>query len=265
MPNSSNTLPHLTADSLTGVPSIKHAFFTRQGGVSDGIYASLNTGLGSDDKAEAVAENRRRIAATFGLPANALNTVYQIHGNTAVRVEGPWRNGEPPQADAMVTDRPGVVLGILSADCAPVLFVDREAGVVGAAHAGWKGALGGILQSTVEAMESLGASRASIAACVGPTIGPKSYEVGPEFPASFLDEDSRNEEFFVPSERDGHFLFDLPGFAVRALQSIKIGLVDNLARDTCAEPEHFFSYRRSTKRGEPDYGRCLSAISITKT
>lgn len=264
MSNASETPPHLTAKSLASAPNIKHAFFTRQGGVSDGIYASLNTGVGSDDDATAVAENRRRIAATFDLPATALNTVYQVHGKTAVQVAGPWPNGQPPQADAMVTDRPGVVLGILSADCAPVLFADRESGIVGAAHAGWKGAIGGVLQSTVAAMVSLGATRAAITACVGPTIGQDSYEVGPEFPAPFLKEDPKNADFFLPSDREGHFMFDLPGFAVRVLESIGVGVADNLSRDTCAEPEHFFSYRRSTKRGEPDYGRCLSAISITK-
>jgi YfiH family protein len=256
--------PHLTAESLSREPAIRHAFFTRQGGVSAGIYASLNTGLGSDDEAVAVAENRRRIAAAFELPGEALNTVYQVHGKKAVLVEGPWPDGTPPQADAMVTGRPGVVLGILTADCAPVLFADWEAGVVGAAHAGWKGALSGVLQSTVEAMELLGASRKSIAACVGPTIGPRSYEVGPEFPAPFLAADLANEAYFGPSTKSGHFMFDLPGYAVSVLTLLEIGAVEDLARDTCAEAGSFFSYRRATNRGEPDYGRCLSAIAIAK-
>ncbi len=257
--------PYLTTDSLAKISNIRHAFFTRQGGVSDGIYASLNTGLGSDDASQAVTENRRRIAAVFDLPANALNTVYQVHGRTVAQVEGPWTDGTPPQADGMVTRCPGVALGILSADCTPVLFADADAGIVGAAHAGWKGALSGILQATVEAMEALGANRLAIAACVGPTIAQQSYEVGPEFPAPFLAADSANEGFFVPSTRDGHFMFDLPGYAVQILTSLEIGAVDNLARDTCAEEEHFFSYRRATKRSEPDYGRCLSAIAITQS
>ena len=264
MQNSSENLPHLTTRSLARGENVRHAFFTREGGVSDGIYASLNTGFGSNDDTEAVTENRRRIAAHFDLPGEALNTVYQVHGRNVVRVEGPWLDGTPPQADAMVTDCSGVVLGILAADCAPVLFADPDAGVVAAAHAGWKGALEGVLEATVTAMEALGASRGSIAACVGPTIGQRSYEVGPEFPEPFLADDPVNKVFFRLSERDGHFMFDLPGYAVRALKRLEIGLVENLGRDTCAEDEHFFSYRRATKRGEPDYGRCLSAIAITE-
>lgn len=264
MQNSTENLPHLTTRSLARGENVRHAFFTRQGGVSEGIYESLNAGLGSDDDVAAVTENRRRIAAHFDLPGEALNTVYQVHGRNAVQVEGPWLDDSPPQADAMVTNRPGVVLGILTADCAPVLFADADAGIVGAAHAGWKGALAGVLEATVTAMEALGASRGSIAACVGPTIAQKSYEVGPEFPEPFLADDAVNKVFFRPSERDGHFMFDLPGYAVRALKRLEIGLVENLGRDTCAEDEDFFSYRRATKRGEPDYGRCLSAIAVTE-
>ncbi len=255
---------YLVADSFASVSHIRHAFFTRDGGISEGIYASLNTGLGSDDEPRAVAENRRRIAATFDLPADALNTVYQVHGKKVVRVDGPWPASGPPQADAMVADRHGIALGILTADCAPVLFADEDAGVIGAAHAGWKGALSGVLQATIEAMEALGASRKSIAACVGPTIGPLSYEVGPEFPLPFLEADPENECFFAPASRAGHFMFDLPGFAVSVLRAAGIGFVENMVRDTCAEPESFFSYRRATKRGEPDYGRCLSAIALSK-
>lgn len=257
--------PHLTAKTLPDGAAIRHAFFTRRGGVSGGIYESLNIGFGSKDERDAVAENRRRVAALFGLPGAALNTVYQVHGRTAVTVEGPWRDGKPPQADGMVTDRPGVVLGILTADCAPVLFADPKAGVVAAAHAGWKGALAGILQATVAAMEALGAGRTSIAACIGPTIAQKSYEVGPEFPAPFLEQDPANEGFFIPSERAGHFMFDLPGYAASVLRAQKLASVDDLARDTCGEPEAFFSYRRATKRGEPDYGRGVSAIAIMET
>ncbi len=241
---------------------IRHAFFTRQGGVSGGIYASLNVGLGSKDNARAVAENRRRVAGYFDLPGEALNTVYQVHGRNVAHVEGPWPEGAPPQADAMVTDQPGAVLGILSADCTPVLFADTDAGVVGAAHAGWKGALGGVLPSTVAAMESRGAKRGRIVACIGPTIAQTSYEVGPEFPAPFIEQDSENAAFFIPSVRGGHYMFDLPGYVSRVLASLEIGAVADLARDTCAEADMFFSYRRATKTGEPDYGRCISAIAI---
>lgn len=257
--------PRLTGDPIPADGRIRHGFFTRQGGVSGGIYASLNTGYGSKDDSAAVAENRARVAARFELPERALNTVYQVHGRDVVRVEGPWPEGAtPPKADAMVTDRTGVALGILHADCTPILFADARAGIVGAAHAGWKGALAGVVQATVEAMEALGAVRSSIAACIGPTIAQASYEVGPEFPVPFLDQDPDHERFFVPSERDGHFMFDLPGYVAAALASLDLGAVGNLNRDTCAEPESFFSYRRATKRGEPDYGRCISAIAIVE-
>lgn len=256
--------PHLTAESFPADGRVRHAFFTRRGGVSGGIYASLNTGYGSKDDTAAVAENRSRVASLFGLPERALNTVYQVHGRDVVRVEGPWPAGStPPRADAMVTDRPGVALGVLSADCTPVLFADDRAGIVGAAHAGWKGALAGVVQATVDAMEAMGAARSSIAACVGPTIAQASYEVGPEFPAPFLDGDPDNAQFFIPSERDGHFMFDLPGYVTATLAALGLGAVENVDRDTCAEAEMFFSYRRSTKRGEPDYGRCISAIAIS--
>ncbi len=258
----SNTLPRLTANTLPDDGPIRHAFFTRQGGVSDGIYASLNIGLGSKDHANAVTENRRRVAGHFDLPGEALNTVYQVHGRTTVRVEGQWPGGTPPRADAMVADRPGVVLGILSADCTPVLLADTDAGIVGAAHAGWKGALGGILPSVVETMESLGARRARTVAAIGPTIAQRSYEVGPEFPGPFLEQDHENEAFFIASDREGHFMFDLPGYVASVLRSLEIGGVEDMARDTCAEADMFYSYRRATKRGEPDYGRSVSAIAI---
>lgn len=260
--DNTDAVPHLTADSLPDKGVIRHAFFTRRGGVSDGIYTSLNVGLGSKDDKLAVQENRRRVAAFFGAAGDALHTVYQVHGDTTVRVDGPWPSGTPPQADAMVSDRPGVVLGVLSADCTPVLLADAAAGVVGAAHAGWKGALGGILPSVVAAMENLGAQRSRIAAAIGPTIAQASYEVGPEFPAPFLEQAQTNQTFFIDSEREGHFMFDLPGYVAEVLNSLDIGGVEDLARDTCAEPDMFYSYRRSTKRGEPDYGRCVSAIAL---
>ncbi len=254
--------PFLTAPNLAENPRIRHGFFTREGGVSEGIYASLNTGFGSDDETRAVAENRRRVAAALGMPESALNTVYQIHGNTVAPVETSWKREAAPKADAMVTRSAGVALGILTADCVPVLFADATAGVIGAAHAGWKGALSGVLRATVEAMEKLGANRAAISAGVGPAIARESYEVGPEFPAPFLAEDSGNEAYFTASARQGHFMFDLPGYVADVLAALGVGAVDSQGRDTCADPEHFFSYRRATHRGEADYGRCLSAITL---
>ncbi|MDA0661582.1 MAG: peptidoglycan editing factor PgeF [Proteobacteria bacterium] len=250
----------LTSPALQDPARLRHGFFTRQGGVSKGIYGSLNTGYGSDDDAAAVTENRRRIAEALALPA--LNTVYQVHGRDVAHVAGPWQPADAPKCDAMVTDRPGIALGILTADCAPVLFADAEAGVVGAAHAGWKGAVTGVLQATIAAMEGLGARRDAIAAAVGPTIARESYEVGPEFPAPFLAGDPDNARFFSASPRAGHFMFDLPGFIESVLAGQGLGAVDILAADTCADPERFFSYRRATHRGEPDYGRGLSAIAL---
>lgn len=264
-PDQAKSLPCLTVASLPDNGAIRHAFFTRQGGMSDGIYVSLNIGLGSKDEKSAVRENRRRVADYFDLPGESLNTVYQVHGRTTVQVDGPWPGATPPQADAMVADRPGVVLGILSADCTPVLLADSDAGVVAAAHAGWKGALGGILPSVVAAMETLGASRQKVFAAIGPTIAQPSYEVGPEFPRPFLEQDSENEFFFIASERAGHFMFDLPGYVAKTLSGLGIGGVEDLSRDTCAEETLFYSYRRATKRGEPDYGRCVSAIAIMDT
>jgi len=260
--NNTNELPHLTANSLGGAQRIRHAFFTRNGGVSDGIYKTLNIGFGSKDEICSVTENRRRVAEFFGLPGEALNTVYQVHGRTTVHVDGAWVGGSLPHADAMVTDRPGLALGILSADCTPVLLADKEACVIGAAHAGWKSAVGGILPSVVEAMEALGARRRRTFAAIGPTIAQASYEVGPEFPAQFLQESAENEAFFIPADRAGHFMFNLPGYVAKALKSLDIASVEDLARDTCAEADLFFSYRRATKHGELDYGRCVSAIAI---
>lgn len=250
----------LTAPSLSGLAGIRHGFFTRRGGVSRGIYESLNVGYGSDDDRDAVTENRCRVAAALDLPADALQTVYQVHGRTVTHVDSPWR--EPPRCDAMVTNRPGIALGILTADCAPVLFADAEAGVIGAAHSGWKGALAGVLQSTVGAMLALGARREAIVAALGPTIAQSSYEVGPEFPAPFLAESPDNAAFFVESARAGHFRFDLPGYLAGVLEGLGLGAYGVLAEDTCADPERFFSYRRATHRGEPDYGRGVSAIAL---
>lgn len=258
----SDTSPSpLTADSLTEMTGVKHGFFTRVGGVSGGLYASLNVGFGSDDTAENVRRNRERaVSALDG--AQALNTVYQIHGKTVARADEAWDPASAPKADAMVTDRPGIAIGILTADCAPVLFADPVSRVVGAAHAGWRGAVGGVLAATVEAMEELGASRSNIRAVVGPTIAQASYEVGPEFPAPFLEEDPENKRFFRPSIRETHHMFDLVGYVESRLAALDLEAVTRIDRDTCAEEDLFFSYRRSTLRREADYGRELSAILI---
>lgn len=252
----------LTLDALAALPGIRHGFFTRAGGVSEGIYASLNCGYGAKDEPERVTENRARAMARAGLPVDSLVTAYQVHSARAVRVERPWAREAAPQVDGMVTDRPGVTLGILTADCAPVLFADGAAGVIGGAHAGWRGAQGGVLAATVKAMTGLGAAPERIRAAVGPCIAQESYEVGPEFPAPFLEDDPGNAAFFRPARRDGHFLFDLPGYVVARLRALGLGAVHLLARDTCAEADRFFSYRRATLRGEPDYGRGLSAICL---
>jgi YfiH family protein len=254
----------ITLSALNDVNHIRHAFFTREGGVSQGIYASLNCGAGSNDGGDAVAENRRRAMAMLDLPAAALATVYQIHSATVVDVEAPFPAGQAPQADAMVTTRPGVALGILTADCAPVLLADRRGKVVGAAHAGWRGAIGGVLETTLDRMEAMGASRKTIVAAIGPCIGQRSYEVGPEFPAPFLAEDPRGTGFFAPAPRPGHWLFDLPGYVARKLARLGVTDVTRVPADTCRDRQRFFSYRRATLAGEPDYGRQLSAIVLER-
>lgn len=257
--------PHLSEPGLAALAGVRHAFFTREGGVSKGHYASLNVGFGSGDDREHVAENRRRAAAALGRPAEALNTVYQTHSPDVVRADRRWTHADAPRADAMVSDRPGLALGILTADCAPVLFAGTAGDgrpVVGAAHAGWRGALGGVLEATVAEMEALGAERDGIGAAIGPCIGPESYEVGPEFPRPFLDEDPGNARFFVPGRREGYPTFDIAGYVAARLQRLGLAAVGLVAADTCADRDRFFSYRRRTLAQEPDYGRQLSAIVI---
>jgi len=248
------TLTPIRADSLDGV---RHGFFTREGGVSTGIYATLNGGQGSQDTAEHVDENRARIAGALGV--GRLISVHQVHSDRAETVTGPWP-GPKPQADAMVTDRPGIGLAVLTADCAPVLFADREAGVVGAAHAGWKGALGGVLESTVAAMEGLGANRARIAAAVGPVISQRAYEVGPEFVERFVDEDPEHARFFAAGAGD-RAMFDLPGFCLGRLREAGIA-AEWTGHCTYSHEARFFSYRRACHRGEADYGRLVAAIAL---
>lgn len=252
----------ITADILSGIEGVRHAFFTRQGGVSDGIYASLNGGLGSGDSKEAVLENRRRMAATLGVAPEALVSLHQIHSPDILTLEAPFSMNERPKADGMVTRTKGIALGVLSADCGPVLFADREARVIGACHSGWKGALAGVVEATIAAMEAIGATRKNIAVAVGPTIGPKSYEVGASFRDTFLAAELANARFFKEAAREGHAMFDLPGFIVSRAQRADAGTVVDLGLDTYADPERFYSYRRTTHRGEPDYGRLVSAIAL---
>ncbi|MCW5770954.1 MAG: peptidoglycan editing factor PgeF [Rhodospirillaceae bacterium] len=249
--------PAATAPLLNR-PGIRHGFFGRQGGVSGGIYGSLNCGPGSADAPDAVRENRARVARTLG--ADHLLSLHQIHGVEVVTVTEPWSENRP-RSDAMVTDRPGIALGTLAADCGPILFADAEAGVIGAAHAGWRGALAGVADATVAAMERLGAVRARIVAVLGPTIAQASYEVGAEFPAPFLAQDRDNARFFAPGVRPGKFQFDLPGYIVSRLA--RLGIAGEwLGHDTCSAPDTYFSYRRTTLAGGGDYGRNVSAIVL---
>jgi polyphenol oxidase len=255
----------LKSKTLSGATGIRHAFFTREGGVSGGIYASLNCGAGSNDNPEYVQENKRRAAAQFDLPEDRLVTLYQVHSPEVVVVTDPAPiRADRPQADAMVTRTPNVALGILTADCAPVLFADSENGVIGAAHAGWRGALGGVLERTIDAMENLGADRTRISAAVGPCIAQVSYQVGAEFRAPFLDADSAAAELFRPDGDTGKHLFDLRGFVLHKLEQAMLGNVDAVDVDTYASDLLFFSYRRTCHRSEDDYGRGLSAIALTE-
>lgn len=237
-----------------------HGFLGRRGGVSTGALSGLNVGLGSSDDPEAIRENRRR-ALDAVAPGAQLVTVYQVHSATVLPVTAPYPNDGRPPADAMVTNRPGLALGILTADCTPVLFADRRAGVIGAAHSGWKGAIGGVLESTIDAMESLGADRAAIVVAVGPTIARKSYEVDEAFLRRFAEADELNERFFSAG-RPGRYQFDLEGFVVSRLAAAGIGRVEALGLDTYSDPDRFYSYRRSTHLGEPDYGRQISIIAL---
>jgi YfiH family protein len=240
--------------------SVPHGFLGRRGGVSRGIHTGLNVGPGSDDEAEAVAENRRR-ARDAVLPGAQLVTLYQVHSADAVTVIAPFEERLRPRADALVTDRPGLLLGILTADCAPVLLADAQAGVVGAAHAGWKGAIGGVTDSTIAAMETLGAQRDRIAAAIGPCIARASYEVDDGFLQRFCADDRENERFFTAG-RPGHHQFDLEAYVAHRLAVGGIRQVELLGLDTYADADRFFSYRRATHRGEPDYGRQISLIGL---
>jgi polyphenol oxidase len=242
---------------------VRHAFFTREGGVSQGIFAALNCGQGSGDDPALVRRNRAIAMQTLAAAPEALVTAYQVHSRDALLVREPWAPDARPKVDALVTDRPGVVLGILTADCAPLLFADAAAGVIGAAHAGWRGALLGVAESAIEIMCERGAVASRIVAAIGPCIGPDSYEVGPEFPAPFLAADAKSARFFKAAKRPRHFYFDLPGYIAARLAKLGLHSVEAARADTLADEERFFSYRRATLRGEKDYGRLLSAICLT--
>jgi YfiH family protein len=248
--------------SAAETAGIRHGYFTRAGGVSEGLYRGLNVGLGSNDSREHVQENRRRVADWFGLPVERLATVHQVHSPDVVTV-GAHYNGSRPEADAMVTATPGIALGVLAADCGPILFADPENLVIGAAHAGWKGALTGVLENTIDAMVALGARRETIMACLGPSISQASYEVGPEFVDRFLTHDSDYARYFVASERTDHAMFDLPSLTVDRLRKAGV-TAESLNLCTYPDPDRFFSYRRTTHAKEPDYGRQISAIAIGK-
>lgn len=252
------------SSKLSSLPGIRHGWFTREGGVSEGLYASLNTGLGSDDERVLVMENRARIARAMGVPPDRLVSCHQIHSPDVVVAVEPWPVGENPRADAVVTREPDLAVAVSSADCGPVLFADADAGVVGAAHAGWRGAFTGVLEATVEAMETLGARRGSIVAVVGPMISGSAYEVGPEFVARFREAGETIDRWFRPSATAGHALFDLPAYIVHRLKRAGVAEAEDLGLCTYADETRFFSYRRMTHRGETDYGRHLSAIALDR-
>jgi polyphenol oxidase len=248
-----------TSLALTG---IRHAFFTRAGGVSSGLYATLNGGIGSQDDAGKVVENRARMAAELAVEPQRLLTAYQTHSPKVVVAEAPWTTENRPQADAVVTRMRALAIGVTTADCGPVLFADPHAGVIGAAHAGWRGALTGVIEATVAAMERLGAAPGQIRAAIGPMIRQSNYEVGPDLVARFRAEDAAASRFFAPARRDGHAMFDLAGYIAVRLKRAGITAVEDVALCTYADPEQFFSYRRTTHRAEADYGRHVNAIAL---
>lgn len=252
--------PYVTSN-LSGLPGIAHGFFTRHGGVSEGIYAGLNCGLGSNDDRAAVRENRARVQAHLG--ASCLLTAHQVHSATAIVVTGAWADEERPKVDAIVTATPGVAVGALSADCAPVLFADPEARVVAAAHAGWRGAVGGIVEAAITEMEKLGAVRARIRTAVGPTIGASIYEVGPDFEREVLALDPAAAPRFHLPKAGARVHFDLPGYVADRLRRANVLVADETSPCTFNENPNYFSYRRSRARQEPDYGRQISAIVLT--
>jgi purine-nucleoside/S-methyl-5'-thioadenosine phosphorylase / adenosine deaminase len=253
----------IQASSLSS-PNIRHAFFTRQGGVSEGIYESLNGGIGSRDAPDKVRENRARMANALGVAPAHLVSCYQVHSPDVIVATAPWTRENAPRADAIVTRVPDLAIGVTTADCGPILFADAQAAVVGATHAGWKGALTGVLEATIVAMEKLGARRDRIKAALGPMIRQPNYEVGAEFVERFKVAEASNERYFAPAERPGHAMFDLPGYIRSRLERAEIQSIEDLGLCTYADPVRFFSYRRTTHRAEPDYGRHINAIALVK-
>ena len=253
------SLPVIQSKTLAAA-GVKHAFFTRNGGVSEGVYATLNGGVGSSDARENVAENKRRMADPLGVAPERFLVPFQIHSPDCLIVDKPWT--DRPRCDGLATATPGLGLGVTGADCGMVLFADPKAGVVGACHSGWKGALTGVVEATIAAMEKLGARRAETIVALGPTIGPESYEVGPEFFAQFTAQSPEHARFFAPSTKPGHKMFDLPGFIGMRVERMGVASFENLGLDTYADEARLFSYRRTTHRKEPDYGRLVSAVVL---
>lgn len=253
----------LQAHALSNLPGIRHAFFTRAGGVSQGIYESLNSGVGSNDDPANVTENRARMAASLGVAPERFLTAYQIHSPQVVTVEAPWSPSERPKADAIVTHTPGLAIGVSTADCGPVLLADPEARVIGAAHAGWRGALTGVIEATVAAMETLGAKRDRMVAAAGPMIRQPNYEVGQDLLDRFVAVEPSNVRFFIRANRPGHMMFDLAGYVVSQLRRAEIAQIEDVGLCTYANPAQFYSYRRATHLAEPDYGRHVNAIVLT--
>ncbi len=252
----------LRASALSALPGVRHGFFTRDGGVSQGLYASLNGGIGSADAPAKVMENRGRMAAALHVTPERFLTAYQIHSPDVIVAEAPWSAEQRPRADAIVTRVPGLAVGVTTADCGPLLLADPQARVVAAAHAGWRGALAGVVEATVVAMQRLGAEPRRVVAALGPMIRQLNYEVGIDLVENFLQADRRNARFFRPSDKQDHALFDLAGFIAARLAQAGVANIEDLGACTYAEPERFFSYRRSTHRGESDYGRHVNAIAL---
>ncbi len=253
----------IQSPALASLKRVRHAFFTREGGVSEDVYASLNGGIGSNDDPAHVNENRKRMTAALEVAEGALAVAFQVHSPDAVVATHPWTHDGRPRADAVVTATPNLAVGITIADCGPVLLADESAGVVAAVHAGWKGALDGVIESAVAAMEKLGAQRTHIVAAIGPLIRKESYEVGPEFVARFRADDPGNRCYFSAAEQPGHAMFDLPGYIARKLLLARVGMIQDLGLDTYSDETHFYSYRRSVHRKEADYGRLVAAIALT--
>lgn len=252
----------LTAPLLKEIPWISHGFFTRKGGVSEGVFSSLNAGYGSGDLIENVAENRKRISTAMNIHPDRLITAKQVHGDKTLFVGTPWTPESAPEADAMVTTEKGLALGILTADCVPILLASSKEKIIGAAHAGWRGALGGIIPSILSAMERSGVKPENLHAVIGPCIGPTSYEVRDDLRDEFLKKNAENRKFFHEMEEDGRFLFNLPAFVAAELHAGGVRKIHDLQQDTFLEPESFFSNRRAFKQGEKNFGRLMSVIAI---